>query len=169
MEPRVTITELTVTEPVAGEAKRRSRGGPAASLLLTRLARASGRYLAAALEPLGIRPHEFGVLSYLARYGPMPQGALGAGMRIDPSNLVGLIDRLEDEGLVVRGRDPRDRRRHLMALTEAGAERLHEGERAVADAEQALLSPLSAAERSQLIALLDRLAQHSCSHSGSCD
>ncbi|UJA18975.1 MarR family transcriptional regulator [Thermoleophilia bacterium SCSIO 60948] len=162
MAPRVTITEVTVsTEPDP----RRRRRAPAASLLMTRLARASSRYLAASLEPTGIKAPEFAVLSYLSAVGPLPQGALGSGLRIDPSNLVALIDRLEAAGLVVRGRDPEDRRRHRLALTEAGAEKLGEAERAVADAEQALLEPLSRAEQVQLIGLLDRLAQHSCSHS----
>lgn len=169
----VELTELTVTRSSGRSASTRAdasaprRAGSGAGLLFGRLARASGRGIAGALEPLGLRPQEFGALHYLARYGPLPQGALGAALRIDPSNLVSLIDGLEDGRLLLRGRDPSDRRRHLIALTERGAERLAAADRAVAEAEKALLDPLSAAERRQLVSLLERLAAHSCSHRGS--
>ena len=94
-----------------------------------------------------MRTHEFGVLDHLDRAGPISQQELGAALRIDPSNLVGLLDALQEDGLVVRARDAADRRRHLVGLTDAGHGRLESAKRATAEAEADLLAPLAPAER----------------------
>jgi DNA-binding MarR family transcriptional regulator len=73
-----------------------------------------------------------------------------------------LLDALEADGLILRPRDPRDRRRHLVGLTPAGQKRLVQAKRAVAQAEQELLAPLDTSERDQLHGFLKRLAGHSC-------
>ena len=54
-----------------------------------------------------MRTHEFAVLNHLAEAGPISQQELGQALRINPSNLVGLLDLLEADGLLVRARDPR--------------------------------------------------------------
>jgi MarR family transcriptional regulator, lower aerobic nicotinate degradation pathway regulator len=134
----------------------------ACGLLLLRLARASGRRLAESLEGLGMRGHEFAVLHQLSEAPSLSQQRLGAGLRIHPSNLVGLLDALEDDGLIVRARDPADRRRHAISLTPRGRRRLGAAERAALEAERDLLAPLGRSERDQLHAYLRRLAAHSC-------
>jgi DNA-binding MarR family transcriptional regulator len=134
----------------------------ACGLLILRLARASGRRLADALDGLGMRGHEFAVLHYLADSPPVSQQQLGEAMRIHPSNLVGLLDALEADGLVVRPRDPADRRRHLVELTTRGRRRLETAKGAALEAERDLLEPLSRSERQQLYVYLSRLAAHSC-------
>jgi DNA-binding MarR family transcriptional regulator len=131
-------------------------------LLILRLARASGRRLAAALEGLGMRGHEFAVLHYLAGAPPVSQQELGEALRVHPSNLVGLLDALEADGLIVRLRDPADRRRHLVELTAKGQRRLETAQLAALEAERDLLEPLSGTERKQLLAYLSRLAAHTC-------
>src|SRR3954464_15619417 len=131
-------------------------------MLIFRLARVTGYQLGRALESLEMRTHEFAVLHHLHYAGPLSQQELGGALRINPSNLVGLLDALEADGLIVRPRDPTDRRRHLVGLTPAGHSRFVQAQRAVAKAEQDLLAPLAADEREQLHALLERLAGHSC-------
>jgi DNA-binding MarR family transcriptional regulator len=102
------------------------------------------------------------VLHHLRQAGPLSQQELGSALRINPSNLVGLLDTLEGDGLIVRPRDPADRRRHLVELTAEGQRRLAEAKRAVAVAEQDLLAPLTEVERVQLNGVLERLASHTC-------
>lgn len=132
------------------------------SMLIFRLARVTGYRLTQALASLEIRTNEFAVLHYLHQAGPLSQQELGGALRINPSNLVGLLDALEADGLIVRPRDPADRRRHLVGLTPAGQRRLVQAKRAVAQAEQELLAPLDPDEREQLHGFLERLAGHSC-------
>jgi DNA-binding MarR family transcriptional regulator len=151
-------------------ATRNRASAPAAtagySMLIFRLARVTGFRLGRSLEGLGMRTNEFAVLHHLHLAGPLSQHELGGALRINPSNLVGLLDALEADGRVVRPRDPSDRRRHLVALTPDGRARLAKGKLAVAKAEQELLAPLDADEREQLHGLLERLAGHSCRPGG---
>jgi DNA-binding MarR family transcriptional regulator len=150
---------MNSTTPTRASAKPGSTGY---GMLIFRLARVTGYRIGRALESLQIRTNEFAVLHHLHRAGPLSQQELGGALRINPSNLVGLLDALEADGLVVRPRDPTDRRRHIVGLTTAGQKRLVEAKRAVSEAEHELLAPLSADERSQLHDLLERLAGHSC-------
>jgi DNA-binding MarR family transcriptional regulator len=53
---------------------------------------------------------------------PRPMSRLAVGLHCEPSNVTGLVDRLEKRGLVQRGPDPQDRRVKLIAPTQAGAE-----------------------------------------------
>lgn len=144
-----------------GSAAVSAAGGGA--LMIIRLARMTGYRMGRALAELEVRTHEFGVLDHLDRAGPISQQALGTALRIDPSNLVGLLDALQQDGLVVRARDAADRRRHLVGLTDDGHRRLESAKRATAEAEADLLSPLSPAERKQFLAVLERLTSHACS------
>jgi DNA-binding MarR family transcriptional regulator len=132
------------------------------AMLIFRLARMTGYRLTQALASTEMRTSEFAVLHHLHQAGPLSQQELGGALRINPSNLVGLLDALEADGLIVRPRDPADRRRHLVGLTPAGQRRLAHAKRAVAQAEHDLLAPLDRSERAQLHDLLERLARHSC-------
>ncbi len=132
------------------------------TLLAMRLARVAGYRVGHALEELGMRTHEFAVLHYVRDAGPLSQQDLGRALRINPSNLVALLDALQADGLIVRARDPEDRRRHLVGLTADGRQRLQRARRAAEDAEQQLLSPLSPAERRAFVGVLERLATDAC-------
>jgi DNA-binding MarR family transcriptional regulator len=141
-------------------------GVTGSALLIFRLARATGYRLAEALGALDMRTHEFAVLHHLKQAGPFSQQELGSALRINPSNLVGLLDALEGDGLIVRPRDPADRRRHVVELTAEGERRLAEAKLAVAAAEHDLLTPLTEAERARLNDFLERLARHTCTTGG---
>jgi DNA-binding MarR family transcriptional regulator len=141
--------------------------GPAGcSLLIFRLARMTGYRLSEALAALGMRTQEFAVLHHLQQAGPLSQQQLGVALRINASNLVGLLDALEADGLVVRPRDPADRRRHVVELTAPGQRRLASAQQAVEAAERDLVAPLTPSERAQFHDLLERLASHACSAAG---
>src|SRR5690242_3271283 len=153
----------TARSPVSPQA---TTGGQA--MLIFRLARVTGYRLTQALASLEMRTAEFAVLHHLHQVGPLSQQELGGALRINPSNLVGLLDDLEADGLIVRPRDPRDRRRHLVGLTPAGHKRLGQAKRAVEQAERDLLAPLSAAEQRELHEYLERLAGHCCNPGSRC-
>lgn len=60
---------------------------------------------------------------------PCAMGGIATLLHCDPSNVTGIVDRLEARGLVERRTDSTDRRRKLIAVTEAGRElhqRLHD-------------------------------------------
>src|SRR2546423_7419941 len=92
--------------------------------LLARVGGESRRRWAHSLGTLGLRPSHYGVLMALAELGPISQRSLSDVIGADPRNVVGLVDFLEVRGLLERGRDPDDRRRHGVRLTAAGADTL---------------------------------------------
>jgi DNA-binding MarR family transcriptional regulator len=60
-------------------------------------------------------------LHMLDNEGPLTSRALAGKVHVNPSTLVGILDRLEAKGLVLRRRDPEDRRSVFVELTRAGA------------------------------------------------
>jgi DNA-binding MarR family transcriptional regulator len=125
-------------------------------VLLTRLNRLVYRH--ATEEALGMRLKQYAGLSTLHDQGAMPQQALGELMHVDPNNLVLLLNDAEANGWVERRRDPSDRRRHIVVLTDAGVAALARAEEAIEDVEDQVLGPLSAEERATLRRLLQKAA-----------
>ncbi|MFF1507133.1 MarR family winged helix-turn-helix transcriptional regulator [Streptomyces sp. NPDC058326] len=96
--------------------------------------------------------------------GAMGQRDLAAAMEIDPSQLVAVLNELEAAGLAERRRDPADRRRHIVEITEAGTAALERVDAAVTAAESELFGDLTEAERTVLRGLLDRVVVDAVDH-----
>jgi DNA-binding MarR family transcriptional regulator len=127
--------------------------------LLARLGRAVTRRYRSALTPTGVKPRQTNALLALRDAGAMSQQALGATLDIDASNLVVLLNDLEAGGLILRSRDPQDRRRHLVEISKRGSKVICEVERASMQIEDAFFAELDADERVTLHDLLARVAQ----------
>jgi DNA-binding MarR family transcriptional regulator len=128
--------------------------------LLNQAALKGQRIGAETLAAVGAHRTHYAVLAALDEFGPTSQAALGRRCGIDPSDMVALMTRLTGDGLVERGPDPADRRRNVVSITQAGRRRLEELTGTVSAAQEALLEPLSAAERDRLTALLTRIVEH---------
>ena len=134
--------------------------------LLGRIGKLASRRFAKALENTGLKPPQAGVLMTLHQRGPMTQQALGDLLHVDPSNLVGILNELEDNGLAVRRRDPDDRRRHIVEISAAGLEQVAGIEGVVSEVEDGLLSGLDESERAQLQRLLSRVVERAAAEDG---
>jgi MarR family transcriptional regulator, lower aerobic nicotinate degradation pathway regulator len=128
----------------------------AAAPLLDHLARLTRSRAESALAPLGLRPRHLVALTVLRDHGGMTQQAYASALQMDRTNLVGLLNELEEGGLVARTRSAEDRRRHVVALTEAGTQRLAEAEVALAEVEDEVLGALDHEQRTTLYALLQQ-------------
>jgi DNA-binding MarR family transcriptional regulator len=114
-----------------------------------------------AFEPTGLQPQHHAVLSILDEGTCTAQWMIADRLDYDRSQIVGLLDDLEERGLVLRKRDPADRRRHLVTLTPEGRETLEKFRAISKSVETEFFAPLDAEERRTLHALLLRLAaQH---------
>src|SRR5689334_19152115 len=91
-----------------------------AGYLLLKAGHHIGNDFDAALTTLGLTGREFLVLSFVRAADGLSQQALAARLGLDPTLVVGLVDGLEARGLVTRTKDPADRRRNLLGLTEEG-------------------------------------------------
>ena len=83
------------------------------------------------LAPIGLDPKQFGLLTHLAAADGPSQQQLADAMGIHRNAMVGLIDELEDNGLVQRRRHPNDRRAHAVHLTATARDRLVPAHRAL--------------------------------------
>ncbi|HWD97159.1 MAG TPA: MarR family transcriptional regulator [Acidimicrobiales bacterium] len=124
--------------------------------LLDYLARIGRRAAESSMLPGGLRPRHLHALGLLSERGPLTQQILGDVLSLDPSNVVGLLNELEERGLVTRHRDPADRRRHIVELSAAGGEELAFAYLRLGVVEDDLLAALSAEERVMLHQLLVR-------------
>jgi DNA-binding MarR family transcriptional regulator len=126
---------------------------------LTARARALGSAKAnALLEPLGLRIRSYAVLSMACSGAAPSQRELAEFLLLDPSQIVALLDGLEQRGLVKRETDPRDRRSKVIKGTAAGRRLLAQAAVATRQAEEQAMGNLSSAERDQLRELLRRVA-----------
>ena len=114
---------------------------------------------AEALGRLGLTPKGFGALTVLDADGPLPQVELARRQGIDRTTMVAVVDELERLGAVRRARDERDRRAYALEITPVGRRLLERAESAMAEAEEAFLAPLSAAERTRLKRALRALVE----------
>jgi DNA-binding MarR family transcriptional regulator len=127
---------------------------PGVTVMLTRLSRLVYRRMTDDL--LGMRLKEYVALANLREHSPVPQQDLGEILCIDANNLVLLLNDLEAGGYALRRRDPGDRRRHLVEITEDGLAALEEAEEGIESVEDDVLAGLSSPERRELRVLLTK-------------
>lgn len=125
--------------------------------LLNDTARLYRRAFNARTRDCGITALQWRLMIYLKRHEGIRQGPLADLIEVEPITLSRMVDRLAEAGLVERRADPTDRRAWLLHLTPSAGATL-EGVRRTADAivEEAT-EGLSAAERDQLAALVERV------------
>ena len=136
-----------------------AKASTTSSVLIAQLARGMRRRIEQAVAPLGLRPRQLLALNQLRERGPSPQHTLVDLLGIDASNLVALLNELEDAGLIVRRRDRADRRRGIIELSEHGEQLLDDLARALQRIDDELLTTLTSDERATLNALLVRAAE----------
>ena len=102
----------------------------------------------------GFRPPCMGVLDVVARLLPVSQREISDHLGLDASDVVGVLDILEAAAMVERRRDPQDRRRHAVVLTDRGETAARRFDTLRAEAEDRVLANLDPEERRQLMRLL---------------
>ena len=107
-----------------------------------------------ARKSLELTPALFGLLNLLGAREGANQQELGSAMGVDPSTVVSLVDQLEAAGLAKRHPHPADRRAHAVVLTAKGRRVRDTARRMASQVEDEVLGGLTAAERRELMRLL---------------
>lgn len=125
--------------------------------LTARLAAKGNSYANKMLEEVDLNVRQFSVLALAASELKPTQREMSSFVALDPSQIVALVDTLEDRDLVKRETDRRDRRSKKIVATTQG-EKLYRKARAITiSAEDHVLSKLTASERDQLRDLLTKV------------
>jgi DNA-binding MarR family transcriptional regulator len=109
---------------------------------------------AARIEQYGLKPKHAGVLTALSVGACVSQQDLATRLGVAPSLVVSLADHLESLGAVQRVRDPGDRRRQVLNLTDRGKELLADCAAAARSYDDELTSALTQAQSAALRAAL---------------
>lgn len=124
------------------------------------LAKAYQRACALYKEKFGnyeLTPQQFGLLRFLWEEDGITQVELSTKSQIDRTTIGGLIDRLEQSGLVKRLPHPEDRRAYRISLTDAGKSLELELTPLAEELHRAILEPISPEEVGTLTAILRKL------------
>jgi DNA-binding MarR family transcriptional regulator len=125
------------------------------------LARANARSLAAthaALSEHGLRVRSYSVLALAVAEARLSQRDIAEYLWLDPSQVVALVDDLQQRGFVAREPDENDRRAKVVVATAQGRRAHEAAARAVRESEDETLDVLGPGEQEQLRELLLRLA-----------
>jgi DNA-binding MarR family transcriptional regulator len=131
------------------------------TLLMIKLGRITAHRFTEALEPFGIRPRHVAALIELRDRGELPQQWLCGQLHLDPTNLVAILNELEERGYATRRRDPEDRRRHLVEVSKKGLAVIDKVSKVMDDVDAELLADLTPSERAALEGLLTSIWERS--------
>lgn len=115
----------------------------------------------ARVSPYDVTPVQTHVLLYLQQHGGrVPQQELADYLRVKPSTVNGVLDRMEEKGLVRRTVSGSDARRRLIHLSEKGAEQQALFQKSFLDTEEAMVRGFNPEERETLLRLLERVIKN---------
>ena len=137
---------------MAKSSDRLDRYIPAVQLFAARLV----LFHAAVAEKLGLSPTEFKCFRLIEQLGPLSLTALAGEAGLQLGTASGLVDRLEDAGLVSRCRDAVDRRRSMLLASPEAAEQIAGFYREQGKAMSALLESFAPAEFAAILRFLDQ-------------
>jgi DNA-binding MarR family transcriptional regulator len=150
--------------PIPADAVAPNAGSSTPSLsddLSFLLARANAISLAAgnaALAAHGLKARSYSVLVLTTDDARPSQREIAEFLRLDPSQVVSLVDDLQSRGLVERRTDPADRRANVVVATDAGRRLAAVARESARLAEEQVHGQLSSGERQTLTGLLRVLA-----------
>ncbi|MBA4212364.1 MAG: MarR family transcriptional regulator [Polaromonas sp.] len=127
--------------------------------LLRRTHQISAAVFENACASVGLTAAQYGVLSVLAIEPGLDQTRLARALAFDKVTVMRVCKGLEERGLIERRVSEHSRRQMAVVLTPAGTKLLQQARGPADQAYQRLLSPLTLAQRQQLIVILETLTQ----------
>lgn len=129
--------------------------------LLGRAAHLSRERMDVRLSGYGVTPVQTHTLLYLCQNADaVPQRAVVAHLRVKPSTANGILDRMEEKGLICRESDPTDLRQKRVRATEKGIRLQARMQDAFQETEHVIFRGMSPEESAALRSLLCRVIEN---------
>jgi DNA-binding MarR family transcriptional regulator len=125
---------------------------------LRQIAQAIDTYSRQLLTECGLSAPQIGTMRALARRQSSTPSELAEALHLSPQTMAGILQRLEQRGLVQRERDQSDKRSFVVRLTDDGRQAEAKAPSLLRDEFTAQLMKLPAWEQSQMLATLQRIA-----------
>ena len=159
--PGVIVVGMATEVQTAGEtAPRAAQGGNCLmgnlGWMLDQANHALGSEVASALAPLDLGQRGFCVLS-AAMDAELTQTELAGMAGLDKTTMVVTVDDLERKGLAERVPSPTDRRARVIKVTDAGREKVAEGQQIIVNVQDGVLEALPRSERETFVGALMKL------------
>lgn len=111
------------------------------------------------LAEIGLSQGMIYFILYVGKHPGCSPKELAEALRMDMGHTARSLTKLQQGGFLAQKTNPRDRRAHMLELTEPGQEAFQMSHRLFEQWEQATLSELSPEDRTHLFSLLKRLSQ----------
>ncbi|GAA2790535.1 MarR family winged helix-turn-helix transcriptional regulator [Crossiella cryophila] len=110
------------------------------------------------LRAHGVSMWAYSVLTALDEGPVRTQAALAQAIGADKTRIIGVLDGLQQQGLIERRADPADRRVRLVSITERGTALRRAAQAEIQAKEERVLARLPSAERAAFLAALETLS-----------
>lgn len=125
---------------------------------IRRIAQCIGQHSKRLSSTHNITAPQLVALMAIAQLGQVTLRAIGRAIQLSPSTVVGIVDRLEEKGLVRRERDTKDRRNVFVSVTVAGQLVVANAPSALPEGFSVALGALPEPDRQTLMVALEQLA-----------
>jgi DNA-binding MarR family transcriptional regulator len=126
---------------------------------LRRIIRAVDLHSRDLLQNFGLTAPQLMTLHELTRLQPVPIGVLSNAVHVSQATMTGILDRLEQRGLIQRTRDAVDRRTVTITLTAEGTKLLKNAPSLLQDRFRERLAGLKPADQSKMLQVLQQIGQ----------
>lgn len=127
------------------------------NFLLTKAQHTVHQYFKASLAKFDVTPVQYSILSCLWKESPQTPKQIAAFLELDGSTITGLLDRMEDKGLITRNPNPDDRRTLKVIITGQGLKLQKSIDEVIKESNIYILNIFSDEEQDQLKRLLERI------------
>jgi DNA-binding MarR family transcriptional regulator len=106
---------------------------------------------------MGVTPASYAILALIRDNPGVPPSSVASLLRLRLPNLIKMLNELESSGIIKRNRSKADRRAVELVLTSKGTRLIQEAAKVSEPYERRMLAPLSEAEQSALIGMLNKI------------
>lgn len=129
------------------------------NFLLSKAQQSVFQHFKTKLAEYDVTPVQYGILACLWQHDGQAPSQIAANLNLDSSTITGILDRMENKGLLRRTPDPNDRRALKVVLTEAGSALQVPIDKIIDEANEEVMESLSEIERETLRTLLGQLGK----------